>query len=140
MDNFDMDDDDGEHDNNRDDVSSEELPEGKNACNLYLEPGRRYVGRGILFNDYNDRILHGVPLDEGYVKVQFEVAVPSEANTQLPRPCDEANIVMESPGYFLAGPRKFVSMKLEGICVRSIYPKIPTWQQRFLLHHLMRLL
>ncbi|KAL6544391.1 hypothetical protein OROMI_023253 [Orobanche minor] len=114
MDNFDIDDDvDGEHDDNHDDVLSEDLPQGKSACYLYVEPGRRNVGRGILWNDVNDRMLHGVPLEEGYVRVQFEVAVPAEANTRLPRPCDEANRVGEAPGYFLAWPRKLVSLKLE---------------------------
>ncbi|KAL6518120.1 hypothetical protein OROMI_033821 [Orobanche minor] len=114
MDNFDIDDDvDGEHDDNHDDVLSEDLPQGKGACYLYVEPGRRNVGRGILWNDVNDRMLHGVPLEEGYVRVQFEVAVPAEANTRLPRPCDEANRVGEAPGYFLAWPRKLVSLKLE---------------------------
>ncbi|KAL6557058.1 hypothetical protein OROHE_006934 [Orobanche hederae] len=114
MDNFDIDDDvDGEHDDNHDHVLSEDLPQGKSACYLYVEPGRRNVGRGILWNDVNDRMLHGVPLEEGYVRVQFEVAVPTEANTRLPRPCDEANRVGEAPGYFLAWPRKLVSLKLE---------------------------
>ncbi|KAK1403736.1 hypothetical protein POM88_003341 [Heracleum sosnowskyi] len=114
MDNFDIDDDvDGEHDGNHDDVLSEDLPEGKNACYLYLEPNRRNVGRGVLWNDPNDRILHGVPLEEGYVRVQFEVAVPSEYNTQLHTPCDEAALVGEAPGYFVAWPCKLVSMKLE---------------------------
>lgn len=80
---------------------------------MYLEPGRRYVGRGVLWNDVNDRMLHGVPLEEGYVRVQFEVAVPSEFNTQLPIACDEATHVGEAPGYFVAWPRKLVSMKLE---------------------------
>ncbi|KAL6550437.1 hypothetical protein OROMI_020925 [Orobanche minor] len=116
MDNFDIDDDvDGEHDDNHDDVLSEDLPEGKSACYLYVEPGSRNVGRGILWNDVNDRMLHGVPLEEGYVRVQFEVAVPAEANTRLPRPCDEANRVGEAPGYFLAWTRKLVSLKLESI-------------------------
>lgn len=114
MDNFDMDDDfDGDHDDDRDIDLSEVLPEGKNPCYLFLEPGRRYVGRGTLWNDPSDRMLHGVPLEEGDVRVQFEVAVPSELKTKLPRACDEANLVGEAPGYFLAWPRKLVSMKLE---------------------------
>ncbi|KAL6570262.1 hypothetical protein OROMI_014776 [Orobanche minor] len=96
------------------DVSlGEALPQGKNPCYLYLDPGRRYVGQGILHNDLNDGILHGVPIEEGYVRVQFEVAEKSELKSQLPRPCDEANLVGEAPGYFLAWPRKLVSMKLE---------------------------
>lgn len=80
---------------------------------MYLDPGRRYVGRGILHNDLNDKMLHGVPLEEGYARIQFEVAEKLEYNTQLPRPCDEANLVGEAPGYFLAWPRKLISMKLE---------------------------
>ncbi|KAK1399225.1 hypothetical protein POM88_009088 [Heracleum sosnowskyi] len=108
MDNFDIDDDvDGEHDGNHDDVLSENLLEGKNACYLYLEPNRRNVGKGVLWKDPNDRILHGVPLEEEYVRVQFEVAVPSEYNTQLPTPCDEAALVREDPGYFIAWPLNF---------------------------------
>lgn len=78
-----------------------------------MNPGRRYVGRGILHNDLNDRILHGIPLEEGYVRVQFEVVEKGEFNTELPRPCDEVSLVGEAPGYFLAWPRKLVSMKLE---------------------------
>ncbi|KAK1385469.1 hypothetical protein POM88_023204 [Heracleum sosnowskyi] len=96
-----------------DHVLGEDLPEGTNACYLYLDPGRRYVGRGILHNDLTDRILHGVPLEEEYVRVQFEVAEKSEYNSPLPRPCDEANLVGQAPGYFLAWPRKLVSTKLE---------------------------
>ncbi|KAK1401203.1 hypothetical protein POM88_000808 [Heracleum sosnowskyi] len=80
--------------------------EGNNPCFLYLDPGGRYVGRGILHNDLNDRILHGVTLEKEYVRVQFEVAVKSEFNTKLPIPCDEANVVGDAPGYFLAWPRK----------------------------------
>ncbi|KAL6531455.1 hypothetical protein OROMI_027818 [Orobanche minor] len=96
------------------DVSlGETLPEGKNPCYLYLDPSRRYVGQGILHNDLNDGILYGVPIEEGYVRVQFEVAEKSELKSKLPRPCDEANLVGEAPGYFLAWPRKLVSMKLE---------------------------
>lgn len=87
--------------------------QGKNVCYLYLDHGRRYVGRGILHNDLNDRILHGIPLEEGYVRIQFEVAEKTECNTQLPRPCDEANLVGKAPGYFLAWPRRLVSTKLE---------------------------
>lgn len=80
---------------------------------MYLDPGRRHVGQGILHNDLNDRILHGVPLEEGFVRVQFEVAVKSEFQTKLPVPCDEANLVGEAPGYILAWPRKLVSLNLE---------------------------
>ncbi|KAL8089651.1 hypothetical protein AgCh_039222 [Apium graveolens] len=113
MDNFDMNDDgDGEHDH-YDPVLVEDLPQGKNACYLYVDPGHRYVGRGILHNDQNDRTLHGIPLEEGYVRVHFEVAEKSELKTPLPRSCDEANLVGEAPGYFLAWPRKLVSMKME---------------------------
>ncbi|KAL6582206.1 hypothetical protein OROMI_006220 [Orobanche minor] len=125
MDNFDIDDDvDGEHDDNHDDVLSEDLPQGKSACYLYVEPGRRNVGRGILWNDVNDRMLHGVPLEEGYVRVQFEVAVPAEANTRLPRPCDEANRGGEAPGYFLAWPRKLVSLKLELVRLAVMFDRV----------------
>ncbi|KAL6579887.1 hypothetical protein OROMI_007911 [Orobanche minor] len=86
---------------------------GKNPCYLYLDPGRRYVGQGILHNDLKDGILHGVPIEEGYVRVQFEVAEKSKLKSKLPRPCDEANLVGEAPRYFLAWPRKLVFMKLE---------------------------
>ncbi|KAL6580874.1 hypothetical protein OROMI_006797 [Orobanche minor] len=72
-------------------------------------PGRRYVGQGILHNDLNDGILHGVPIEEGYARVQFEVAEKLELKSKLPRPCDEANLVGEAPGYFLAWPCKLVS-------------------------------
>ncbi|KAK1360602.1 hypothetical protein POM88_045076 [Heracleum sosnowskyi] len=114
MDNFDMDDDvNSDHIDDYDNFLSEDLPEGKNPCYLYLDPGHRYVGRGILWNDLNDRMLHGVQLEDGYVRVQFEVAAPSELKTKLPRPCDEANLVGDAPGYFLAWPRKLVSMNLE---------------------------
>ncbi|XP_074334299.1 uncharacterized protein LOC141671823 isoform X2 [Apium graveolens] len=89
------------------------LLDGKNACYLYVNPGRRYVGRWILHNDLNDRILHGIPLEEGYVRVQFEVTEKKEFNTKLPRPCDEVSLVREAPGYFLAWPQKLVSIKLE---------------------------
>ena len=89
------------------------MSQGKNPCFLYLDPGRRYVGKRILHNDMNDRILHGIPLEEGFVRVQFEVAVKSEYNTKLPKPCNEANLVGEAPGYFLAWPRKLVSLTLE---------------------------
>lgn len=47
------------------------------------------------------------------MRVQFEVAEPTEFNSRLPRPCDEVTLVGEAPGYFLAWPRKLVSMKLE---------------------------
>ena len=69
---------------------------------MYVDPGRKYVGRGILHNDPNDRILHGIPLEEGYVRIQSEVAEKSEYNKQLPRPCGEANLVGEAP-VFLYG-------------------------------------
>lgn len=62
-------------------------------------------------------VLHGIPLEEGYVRVQFEVAEKSEFNTPLPKPCDDANLIGEAPGYFLAWPRKLVSMELEVIYV-----------------------
>lgn len=94
--------------------------QGKNACYLYLDPGRRYVGRGTLHNDVSDRILHGVPLEEGYVRVQFEIVEKSEYNALLPRPCDEANLVGNAPGYFLAWPRKLVSTKLEVRCIIQV--------------------
>lgn len=84
---------------------------------MYLDPGRKYVGRGILHNDVNNRVLHCIPLEEGYVRVQFEVAEKSEFNTPLPKPCDDANLIGEAPGYFLAWPRKLVSMELEVIYV-----------------------
>ncbi|KAL6506180.1 hypothetical protein OROGR_024361 [Orobanche gracilis] len=114
MDNFDMDNHVEEGYDGHIDVSlGEALPEGKNPCYLYLDPGRRYVGQGILHNDLNDGILHGIPIEEGYVRVQFEVAEKSELKSKLPRPCDEANLVGEAPGYSLAWPRKLVSMKLE---------------------------
>ncbi|KAL6508939.1 hypothetical protein OROHE_021498 [Orobanche hederae] len=114
IDNFDMDNHAKEGYDGHIDVSLDEaLPEGKNPCYLYLDPGRRYVGQGILHNDLNDGILHGVPIEEGYVRVQFEVAEKSELKSKLPRPCDEANLVGEAPGYFLAWPHKLVSMKLE---------------------------
>ncbi|KAK1371318.1 hypothetical protein POM88_037410 [Heracleum sosnowskyi] len=114
MDNFDMDNlDNSEHDDDHNVDAGEDLPEGENPCFLYLDPGRRYVGRGILHNDLNSRILHGVTLEEEYVRVQFEVAVKSEFNTKLPVPCDEANVVGDAPGYFLAWPRKLVSLNLE---------------------------
>ncbi|KAK1370775.1 hypothetical protein POM88_036867 [Heracleum sosnowskyi] len=114
MDNFDMDNEvSGQHDDDDDLILGEDLPQGKNPCYLYLDPGRRYVGRGMLHNDPNDRILHGIPLEEGYVRVQFEVAEKSECKTQLPRPCYDANLVGEAPGYFLAWPATLVSMKLE---------------------------
>ncbi|KAK1384461.1 hypothetical protein POM88_022196 [Heracleum sosnowskyi] len=114
MDNFDMDNEvSGHNDDDHDLILGEDLPQGKNPCYLYLDPGRRYVGRGMLHNDPNDRILHGIPLEEGYVRVQFEVAEKSECKTQLPRPCDDANLVGEAPGYFLAWPANLVSMKLE---------------------------
>ncbi|KAK1376931.1 hypothetical protein POM88_033124 [Heracleum sosnowskyi] len=44
---------------------------------------------------------------------EFEVAEKLEYNSPLPRPCDEANLVGQAPGYFLAWPRKLVSTKLE---------------------------
>ncbi|KAL6499861.1 hypothetical protein OROGR_027771 [Orobanche gracilis] len=114
IDNFDMDNHVEEGYDGHIDVSlGESLPEGKNPCYLYLDPGRRYVGQGILHNDLNDGILHGIPIEEGYVRVQFEVAEKSELKSKLPRPCDEANLVGEAPEYFLAWPRKLVSMKLE---------------------------
>ncbi|KAK1387183.1 hypothetical protein POM88_015361 [Heracleum sosnowskyi] len=114
MDNFDMDNEvSGHNDDDHDLILGEDLPQGKNPCYLYLDPGRRYVGRGMLHNDPNDRILHGIPLEEGYVRVQFEVEEKSECKTQLPRPCDDANLVGEAPGYFLAWPANLVSMKLE---------------------------
>ncbi|KAK1377417.1 hypothetical protein POM88_024161 [Heracleum sosnowskyi] len=114
MDNFDMDDDvNSDHIDDYDTFLSEDLPERKNPCYLYLDPGHRYVGRRILWNDLNDRMLHGVQLEDGYVRVQFEVAAPSELKTELPRPCDEANLVGDAPGYFLAWPRKLISMNLE---------------------------
>ncbi|KAL6527971.1 hypothetical protein OROHE_014921 [Orobanche hederae] len=114
IDNFDMDNHVEEGYDGHIDVSlGEALPQGKNPCYLYLDPGRRYVGQGILHNDLNDGILHGVPIEEGYVRVKFEVAEKSELKSKLPRPCDEANLVGEAPGYFLAWPRKLVSMKLE---------------------------
>ncbi|KAK1405422.1 hypothetical protein POM88_005027 [Heracleum sosnowskyi] len=113
MDNFDVDNEVLGEPDDLDHVLGEDLPEGTNACYLYLDPGHRYVGRGILHNDLNDRILHGVPLEEEYVKVQFEVAEKSEYNSPLPRPCDEANLVGQAPGYFLAWPSKLVSTKLE---------------------------
>lgn len=78
-----------------------------------MDHGRRYVGKGILHNDLSDRVLHGVPLEDGYVKVQFEVAEKSDYNARLPRPCDDGNIVGQALGYFLAWPRKRVSIKLE---------------------------
>lgn len=87
--------------------------QGKNVCYLYLDPGHRYVGRGMLHNDLTDRILHGVSLEAEYVKVQFEVAEKSEYNAPLPRPCDEVNLVGQAPGYFLAWPRELVSTKIE---------------------------
>ncbi|KAK1405306.1 hypothetical protein POM88_004911 [Heracleum sosnowskyi] len=40
-------------------TSLQTVSTGKNACFLYLDPDHRYVGRGILHNDLNDRILHG---------------------------------------------------------------------------------
>ncbi|KAL6566595.1 hypothetical protein OROMI_014999 [Orobanche minor] len=114
IDNFDMDNHAKEGYDGHIDVSLDEaLPEGKNPCYLYLDPGRRYVGQGILHNDLNDEILHGVPIEEGYVRVQFEVAEKPELKSKLPRPCDEANLVGEAPGYFLAWPCKLVFMKLE---------------------------
>ncbi|KAK1372694.1 hypothetical protein POM88_028887 [Heracleum sosnowskyi] len=114
MDNFDMDNlDNSEHDDDHNVDAGEDLPEGKNPCFLYLDPGRRYVGRGILHNDLNARILHGVTVEEEYVRVQFEVALKSEFNTKLPVPCDEANVVGDAHGYFLAWPRKLVSLNLE---------------------------
>ncbi|KAK1366426.1 hypothetical protein POM88_041987 [Heracleum sosnowskyi] len=114
MDNFDMDNEvSGQHDDDHDLILGEDLPQGENPCYLYLDPGRRYVGQGMLHNDPNDRILHGISLEEGYVMVQFEVAEKSECKTQLPRPCDDANLVGEAPGYFLAWPANLVSMKLE---------------------------
>ncbi|KAK1394490.1 hypothetical protein POM88_013546 [Heracleum sosnowskyi] len=64
-------------------------------------------------NDLTDRILHGVPLEEEFVRVLFEVAEKLECNAPLPRPCDEANLVGQAPGFFLACPRKLVSTKLE---------------------------
>ncbi|KAL6506217.1 hypothetical protein OROGR_024398 [Orobanche gracilis] len=100
MDNFDMDNHVEEGYDGHIDVSlGEALPE--------------YVGQGILHNNLNDGILHGIPIEEGYVRVQFEVAEKSELKSKLPRPCDEANLVGEAPEYFLAWPRKLVSMKLE---------------------------
>ncbi|KAL6511357.1 hypothetical protein OROHE_020439 [Orobanche hederae] len=119
MDNFDIDNFDRDnhveegYDGHIDVSLGEALPQWKNPCYLYLDPGRRYVGQGILHNDLNDGILHGVPIEGGYVRVQFEVAEKSELKSKLPRPCDEANLVGEAPGYFLAWPRKLVSMKLE---------------------------
>ncbi|KAL6532728.1 hypothetical protein OROGR_013688 [Orobanche gracilis] len=114
IDNFDMDNHVEEGYDGHIDVSlGEALPEGKNPCYLYLDPGRRYVGQGILHNDLNDGILHGIPIEEGYVRVQFEVVEKSELKSKLPRPCDEANLVGETPGYYLAWPCKLVSMKLE---------------------------
>ncbi|KAK1391191.1 hypothetical protein POM88_019369 [Heracleum sosnowskyi] len=93
MDNFDMDNEVLGEPDDLDHVLGEDLPEGTNACYLYLDPGRRYVGRGILHNDLTDKILHGVPLEEEYVRVHFEVAEKSQYNSPLPRPCDEANLV-----------------------------------------------
>lgn len=114
MDNFDMDNEiHDEHNDHDDQVLGEDLPQGKTACYLYLDPRRRYVGKGILHNDVTDKILHGVPLEEGFVRVQFEVAEKSEYNAPLPRPCDEAKLVGQAPGFFLAWPRKLVSTKLE---------------------------
>ncbi|KAL6542601.1 hypothetical protein OROMI_024203 [Orobanche minor] len=105
IDNFDMDNHAKEGYDGHIDVSlGEALPEG------YISG---YVGQGILHNDLNDGILHGVPTEEGYVRVQFEVAEKLELKSKLPRPCDEANLVGEAPGYFLAWPCKLVSMKLE---------------------------
>ncbi|KAL6560911.1 hypothetical protein OROHE_006088 [Orobanche hederae] len=114
IDNFDMDNHVEEgYDGQIDASLSDALPEKENPCYLYLDPGRRYAGQGILHDDLNDEILHGVPIEEGYVRVQFEVAEESELKSKLPGPCDEANLVGEAPGYFLAWPRKLVSMKLE---------------------------
>ncbi|XP_074381108.1 uncharacterized protein LOC141721863 [Apium graveolens] len=113
MDNFDMDHKVDDKPDHLDLALGEDLPEAKHACYLYLDPGRRYVGRGTLHNDVGDRILHGIPLEEGYVTVQFKVAEKSEYNAPLPIPCDEANLIGQAPGYFLAWPRKLVSTKLE---------------------------
>ncbi|KAL6531449.1 hypothetical protein OROMI_027812 [Orobanche minor] len=99
------------------------MKRGKNPCYLYLDPSRRYVGQGILHNDPNDEILHNVPIEKGYVRVQFEVAEKSDLKSKLPRPCDEANLVGEAPGYFLAWPRKLVSMKLEADTAQTMNKK-----------------
>lgn len=45
------------------------------------------------------------------------MAEKSEYDVPLPRPCDEANIVGQAPGHFLAWPRKLVSIKLEVECI-----------------------
>ncbi|KAL6582373.1 hypothetical protein OROMI_006387 [Orobanche minor] len=101
IDNFDMDNHVEEGYDGHIDVSlGEALTEGKNPCYLCLDPGRRYVGQWILHNNHNDGILHGVPIEEEYVRVQFEVAEKSELQSKLPRPCDEANLVGEAPQIF----------------------------------------
>ncbi|KAL6533270.1 hypothetical protein OROMI_027382 [Orobanche minor] len=75
-----------------------DLPEGPVECYLYQEPPRRYVGKGILHNGPSET-CHGVRLEAGYVRVQFEVAVEEEKDTMLPVPCDEARTVGGAPGF-----------------------------------------
>lgn len=62
---------------------------------MYLDPGRRYVGQGTLHNDLSDRILRGVPLEDEFVRVQFEVAEKSEYDAPLPRPCVMRPILLD---------------------------------------------
>ncbi|KAL6544843.1 hypothetical protein OROMI_023705 [Orobanche minor] len=117
MDNFEMDDCADPDVNFRDDLDDfrghcdrdVDLPEGPVECYLYQQPPRRYVGKGILHNGPNET-CHGVRLEAGYVRVQFEVAVEEEKDTPLPVPCDEARTVGGAPGYFLPWPKTLVSL------------------------------
>ncbi|ONK61542.1 uncharacterized protein A4U43_C08F31040 [Asparagus officinalis] len=111
MDNFDDDDDamDSEDDL---DASDDDLPKGPITCYLYVEKPRRHVGQGILHNRPKE-ILHGVPLPEGYARIQFEVAVESERHSTVPQRTDEVRTVGEAVGHFISWPKKLVSLKIE---------------------------
>ncbi|KAL6580203.1 hypothetical protein OROMI_008227 [Orobanche minor] len=93
------------------DFRKKELAKDKEAFwDEIMEPPRRYVGKGILHNGPSET-CHGVRLEAGYVRVQFEVAVEEEKDTMLPVPCDEARTVGGAPGYFLPWPKKLVSLE-----------------------------
>ncbi|ONK78204.1 uncharacterized protein A4U43_C02F15620 [Asparagus officinalis] len=111
MDNFDDDDDamDSEDDL---DAPDDDLPEGPIMCHLYVEKPHRHVGQGILHNRPKE-ILHGVPLPEGYARIQFEVAVESERHSTVPQHTDEVRTVGEAVGHFISWPKKLVSLKIE---------------------------
>lgn len=80
MDNFD--DHDAMDTKDKDD-DPDDLPEGPIVCYLYVDNLWRHIGKGILHNRPKE-ILHGVPLQEGYARIQFEVTVDSEIHSAVP--------------------------------------------------------